>query len=90
MDTPKAGRKRHRRVIRLSEADQRRLASGEIADPTEAVYRRETAPSAALAQEETSTGNAPRVRRRRTKNTPVYDRDDERILREVPPHFGKI
>lgn len=92
MSADSAQRRKHRRVIRLSRADQQRLAAGEITDPTQAVYRSEE-PGKDQAGERPSTA---KVRagttggKRRREKAVHYDRDDERILREVPPHFGKI
>lgn len=69
-DEPAGRRRRHRRVVALSDVDRRRLAEGEITDPVEALHGGDAAPA----------GEAPRA---------APGPDDERFLRELPPHWGR-
>lgn len=85
---PENRRRRSRRAIRLSETDQRRLAAGEINDPTEALHAPEVPHPAAA-------GNAPdgastAVPGAQQPQGPAPSAEDERLLREVPPHFGPL
>ncbi|MFC7404804.1 hypothetical protein [Georgenia alba] len=63
-------RRRHRRVVRLSEVDRRRLEAGELEGPVQALHARDEA-APAPQDEDTRSG------------------DDERLLRDVPPHWGR-
>lgn len=43
-NTSEGGRKRHRRVVALSEVDRRRLAAGELSDPVDALHTGDAGP----------------------------------------------
>lgn len=65
-------RRRHRRVVALSEVDRRRLEAGEIADPVDALHTPDAGPVEVSG--ETGRGQGP---------------NDARLLRDVPPHWGR-
>ncbi|MGC5615550.1 hypothetical protein [Georgenia sp. Z1491] len=67
---------RRRRVIALSAADRRRLESGEIAHAEDALG----APEPDVDDDAPSAGTA----------SPGPSRADADLLREIPPHFGRI
>ncbi len=69
--------RRHKAVVRLSRIDQERLERGEISNPTEALHLndRRVTESEPIAVE-------PRVRAR--------DANEQRLLTDRPPHFGKL
>lgn len=81
--------RRRRRAIALSEADRRRLESGELSRPEDALAEREPSadaravppgfPGAGLGTTRPVPGWGPR-----------RDPDDERFLKDVPPHFGRL
>lgn len=67
----------HKAVVRLSRVDQERLERGEISTPTEALHlndRRVTESEPAAVE--------PTVRPR--------DANEQRLLADRPPHFGKL
>jgi hypothetical protein len=65
-------RRRHRRVVALSDVDRRRLEAGEIADPVDALH----------------TGDAGAVEVSKTPESGEGP-NDARLLRDVPPHWGR-
>ncbi|UNX55448.1 hypothetical protein MF406_04055 [Georgenia sp. TF02-10] len=67
----RGARRRHRRVVALSEVDRRRLDSGEIASAEEALHGGDAAPD--------------------ERDAPAAARgpNDDRLLRDVPPHWGR-
>ena len=71
-------RRRHRRVIALSEVDRRRLAAGEVAGEAEALHTGD--PGAGTA--------APRTDRA-APGTDGAGGNDARLLDDVPPHWGR-
>lgn len=75
-----------RRVIALSTRDQERLNRGDISTPEEAL-RQGATPSGAPhgGPDATEPPDSSGGSTKRTKQS-----DDERILREVPPHFGRL
>ncbi|MGO1833669.1 MAG: hypothetical protein ACTH0C_03260 [Actinomycetaceae bacterium] len=81
--------RRRRRVIALSDADRRRLESGELSRPEDALAKREPSDDV-TARPSTSAGRAPGAARPAPHGRPRRDPDDERILADVPPHFGPL
>lgn len=82
------GARRSRRAIRLSVTDQRRLDAGEITDPTQALHAPED-PHTGDGDGKTPDGSSSASatsRQQRARSSA----EDERILREVPPHFGPL
>ncbi|MCK6211101.1 hypothetical protein KZX45_11155 [Georgenia sp. EYE_87] len=65
-------RRRHRRVVALSEVDRRRLESGDIADPVDALHAPDTGPLVVSGEPGRGEGA-----------------NDARLLRDVPPHWGR-
>jgi hypothetical protein len=65
-------RRRHRRVVALSDVDRRRLEAGEIANPVEALHTGDAGPVEVSGTPESGEGP-----------------NDARLLRDVPPHWGK-
>jgi hypothetical protein len=65
-------RRRHRRVVALSDVDRRRLEAGEIADPVDALHSPDAGPVEVSG--EPGHGEGP---------------NDARLLRDVPPHWGR-
>ncbi|GAA4421350.1 hypothetical protein GCM10023169_14180 [Georgenia halophila] len=55
--------RRHRRVVRLSDADRKRLAEGEITDPVEALHDPDATQSREEDKERPSGGNDDQLRR---------------------------
>ncbi|MGO1508980.1 MAG: transcriptional regulator [Actinomycetaceae bacterium] len=93
--------RRSRRVIALSGADRARLESGELGRPEDALGEPEprggaddAEPTRALpAGEGTGAAAQPTKDGRRRGRESVAARtsaEDERLLREVPPHFGRL
>ncbi len=69
--------RKHKAVVKLSRVDQERLERGEISNPTEALHlndRRVTESEPAAVE--------PSVRPR--------DANEQRLLADRPPHFGKL
>lgn len=64
----------HRRVVRLSDVDRRRLEAGEISDPTQALHEPENSGRHDAGAE--PDRGAPR------------SENDERLRRDIPPHWG--
>jgi hypothetical protein len=83
--------RRRRRVIALSDADRRRLESGELSRPADALAEREPSDDATARPSTSATaGRAPGLLRPAPHGRPRRDPDDERILADVPPHFGAL
>ncbi len=53
---PGGRRKRHRRVVALSEVDRRRLAAGELSDPVEALHTGDAGPVRLSAEPQRGEG----------------------------------
>ncbi|MGC5628307.1 hypothetical protein ACPYO6_08700 [Georgenia sp. Z1344] len=68
---------RRRRVIALSAADRRRLAEGDLVRPEDAFDAPEPVEDTAAADAPVSSSGPPSAA-------------DQRLLREVPPHFGRL
>jgi hypothetical protein len=69
---PSGRRRRHRRVVALSEVDRQRLAAGELTNEVEALHQ----------------GDAPAARPSPSSEQSAGE-NDARLLRDVPPHWGK-
>ena len=81
--------KRRRRVIALSDADRRRLQTGELSRPEDALAERE--PTAGVRGAVPGPpGAAPGPAGAVPRQRPRRDPDDDRILKDVPPHFGPL
>ncbi len=85
--------RKSRRVVHLSRVDQERLAQGEFAFP-EAALHQDDAPDLAyklaLVQAR-RTSVAKSVSKNHGDSTTVeLSPRDKEILRELPPHFGKL
>lgn len=94
---PQRRPRRSRRAIRLSVTDQRRLDAGEISDPTEALHAPEDprlggrgSSGVAARSDATDVPAVGAVEERAGKRPARPSAEDERILREVPPHFGPL
>ncbi|OCA93138.1 hypothetical protein [Actinobaculum suis] len=94
------GRRRHRPAIQLSTVDQARLARGEIASAEEALVQALQNPVTAVppagaatdaATPRAKSGAKQRPGRLTGKNTIIArNAEEQRLLDERPPHFGKI
>ncbi|ROR73398.1 hypothetical protein EDD31_1776 [Bogoriella caseilytica] len=80
--------RRSRRAIRLSVTDQRRLDAGEISDPTQALHTPEDSHPGETGVSPSADSSA--ADRADPKPPTRPSAEDERILREVPPHFGPL
>lgn len=101
--SPPPRRARGRRVVRLSAADQRRLEAGEISDPVEALHASgepaQGRPAGRPGREEAAEDAGGRPREARPARPAGQDGaagagrgpgpDDERYLRDLPPHWGR-
>ncbi|WP_205739799.1 hypothetical protein [Georgenia sp. SYP-B2076] len=70
-----AHRRRHRRVVALSAVDRERLASGELASEVAALHQGDAPPVRPAPGPAPGQGG---------------DANDERLRRDVPPHWGRI
>lgn len=64
-----------RRVVRLSRVDRERLEAGDISCPEEAVHKDDPPAKKTLGADRKSS---------------TMSSHDKELLRELPPHFGKL
>ncbi|MGV9196640.1 hypothetical protein ACTOVL_05490 [Arcanobacterium canis] len=67
-----------KRVISLSRVDREKLERGEFLTPEQAVHQWD------------HTVGSERARRQPAQDTQRFTPHEQDLLREIPPHFGKI
>ncbi|MDP9801172.1 hypothetical protein J2S49_001248 [Arcanobacterium wilhelmae] len=72
------GTRQGKRVIALSRVDREKLERGEFTSPEQAVHQWD------------HTAGGERARRQPARDEARFTPHEKDLLREVPPHFGKI
>ncbi|MDY5154236.1 hypothetical protein CJ184_004065 [Actinotignum urinale] len=75
--------RKHAPAIRLSSVDQARVDSGELADAHEALRQ-------AARQQHSGSNDKTNMRKKAGESASLLSEHDIAILRECPPHFGKL